>query len=95
MPRFVDTQGREAPPDGWYGPGHVYVGSLRRGRVCWLTTGRKMKVLHQGESTTTVRYSSRRARVFTTSDGETVTIKRSSREQAIAKTTVVALEEPA
>jgi hypothetical protein len=52
---FVDHMGRAKPPEQWHGPGYVYVGELRRGRVCWTTTGTKLKVVAQHEASTTVK----------------------------------------
>jgi hypothetical protein len=42
-------------PESRYGPGHVYLGSLGRGRVCFDTLGRKLKVLRQSPGSTVVR----------------------------------------
>jgi hypothetical protein len=52
---YTDLRGRTAPPEGWYGPGHVYLGTLHRGRVCYDTEGRRMKIVRQGAGSTVVR----------------------------------------
>ncbi len=68
----LDIYGLTHPPDGWYGPGHVYLGSLRKGRVAYLTgSGKRVKVVHQGEGSTTVQIR-RPDKTFTTDDGAEV-----------------------
>ena len=87
--KYADEQGRETPPDGWYGPGHVYLGSLNRGRVATLPgSGRKLKVHSQNEGSTTVRVSNP-GRTFTTKDHAEVTIKESTGLTTMSRGTVV------
>lgn len=72
--KYLDDQGRSTPPDGWYGPGYVYIGSLNRNRVATLPgSGKRVKVVSQNEGSTTVRVS-KPNRSFTTGDGERVDI---------------------
>lgn len=72
--KYLDDQGRSTPPDGLYGPGHVYLGSLGRNRVATLTGSRKrVKIVSQNEGSTTVRMP-RPRRSFVTNGGERVEI---------------------
>lgn len=72
--KYLDDQGRSTPPDGWYGPGHVYLGSLCRRRVARLTgSGKRVKVVSQNEGSTTVKVA-KPSRSFMTRDGERVNI---------------------
>lgn len=79
---YLDAMGKPTPPDGWYGPGHVYVGSLSRGRVCWTPSGQQWKVFRQREGSTLVRPTGGtkkqiHGRVFT-SPHEPITVARAS-----------------
>ena len=75
-----------------HAPSHVYLGSLRRGRVCWVVVtdgnGAKLKVVDQSPGgTTVIRKASDRS--FTTKHGKRVTIKSSRERLQLAQHTVV------
>ena len=88
---FVDAYGNDAPH---FSPGNVYLGSLRRGRVCWIVvsdgTGPKLKVVDQSPGGTTVlRKASGRS--FKTKAGKRVTIQSRRQRIQLARDTVVAV----
>ena len=58
---FVDYDGNDTPA---FAPGCVYLGNLRRGRVCYDHRGTKLKVLARGMGSVTVRYSGGAKRVI-------------------------------
>ena len=60
MEPFVDYDGNDTPA---FAPGHVYLGNLRRGRVCYDHRGTKLKVVERGMGSVTVRYSGGARRV--------------------------------
>ena len=75
-----------------HSPPHVYLGSLRRGRVCWVVVndgnGSKLKVVDQSPGgTMVVRKASGRS--FETKDGKRVTIKSGRQRIQLARDTVV------
>ncbi len=49
---FTDNHGNSEPA---FAPGHVYLGNLHRNRVCWDHNGTKLKVVHQGIGSVTVK----------------------------------------
>lgn len=74
---YTDLDGNPFPT---FAPGGIYVASLNRGRVCYDHQGRKLKIIAQGEGSTTVRRAGQprtiKGRTFT--PPETLTIARSS-----------------
>ena len=85
---YTDYLGRTEPGPGIAGPDHLYVGNLHRDRVVYDTTGRRLKVVDQGEGSTTVSRQ-RPGRSFQTAEGKTVTIKSSRETITIARGTLV------
>jgi len=85
---YRDARGRTEPADRIAGPGHLYVGNLHRGRVVMSTTGERMKVVNQGEGSTTVRVT-RPGTAFTRKDGSVGRIQQATEDRTIARGTVV------
>ena len=88
---FLDLHGCDVPR---HSPGHVYLGNLRRGRVCWVVVrdgnGSKLKVVDQSPGgTTVVRKASGRS--FETKAGKRVTIRSPRERIQMAQDTVVAV----
>ena len=83
---FVDACGNDVP---LHSPPHVYLGNLRRGRVCRVV-GRpgKVKVTGQSPGSTAVTRS-KSSRSFTTKDGKRVTIRSSHELTTLSRGTVV------
>ena len=76
--KYLDDQGRSTPPDGWYGPGHVYLGSLGRNRVARLTgSGKRVKIVSKNEGSTTVKVA-KPSKSFMTRNGDRVDINGTS-----------------
>lgn len=85
---YRDGRGRTEPGDRVAGPGHLYVGNLHRGRVAMSTTGERMKVISQGEGSTTVRIT-KPGTAFTRKDGSVGRIRQTTEDLTIARGTVV------
>lgn len=85
---YRDGLGRTEPSEKIAGPGHLYVGNLARGRVVETTTGERMKVVTQGEGSTTVRIT-KPGTAFTRRDGSVGQIRQSTDELTIARGTIV------
>ena len=89
---YLDAYGSDVPR---HSPGHVYLGSLRRNRVCWAVVndgnGSKLKVVDQSPGGTTVDRKAS-GRTFETGDGKRVTIKSSRQRIQLAQDTVVAVD---
>jgi hypothetical protein len=85
---YVDHMGRTEPHERIAGPGHLYVGNLHRGRVVEATTGERLKVITQGEGSTTVRVT-KPGTALTRRDGSVGRIHSSTEERTIARGTVV------
>lgn len=70
----------------------VHIGTLRRGRVCWVVLshgpGPKMKVIDQSPGGTVVDRKGA-SRSFTTRDGKRITIKSSRERLQVSAETLV------